>query len=352
MSIEQRRIIIGYEEDGTPITRMLKAKNQQEMNDKIIQAVIESGRIYEYLPHFMCNPTPVNHVCLEEYAADWLKRKRKIKETTRVNYNKYLTEYIVPDLGKKELRSISANDIQRMLDKHKNLSEKTLHEMKNILSQIFRYAISDEIVSKNPCTNMDIEIPSSKHMTRTALPIEQYKDIILNLSRLSLVDRQFLALCLFTGMRRGEVLGLMWEDIYDDEIHVKRNVTHPQRNEPEISTPKTNAGVRTIPVIEPLSNILMPCKKSGYIVGGEHPLSASAYRAMWYRINKTIDMHGATPHVLRHSYLTYAVGETNDFKTIQGISGHADIFTLLNRYAHPQEEKKKELSTQMEKLLT
>ena len=62
-------------------------------------------------------------------------------------------------------------------------------------------------------------------------------------------------------------------------------------------------------------------------------------------------MHGATPHVLRHSYLTYAVGATTDFKTIQGISGHADIFTLLNRYAHSQEDKVLELSEKMAQIL-
>ena len=63
-------------------------------------------------------------------------------------------------------------------------------------------------------------------------------------------------------------------------------------------------------------------------------------------------MHGATPHILRHSYLTYAVGATIDFKTIQGISKHSNVFTLMNRYAHPQEEKKVELSEEMAKILT
>ena len=52
------------------------------------------------------------------------------------------------------------------------------------------------------------------------------------------------------------------------------------------------------------------------------------------------------------SYLTYAAGLTSDIKTIQGISGHADAFTLLNRYAHPQEEKIDELSAEMSKLFT
>jgi integrase len=137
---------------------------------------------------------------------------------------------------------------------------------------------------------------------------------------------------MYTAMRRGEALGVRWEDIDGDVIHIRRNITHPQQNAPVITTPKTAAGVRDIPLVQPLAEILAPILATGYIVGGEKPLSLSAYRAMWERINKTINMHGAAPHVLRHSYLTYAVGETTDYKTVQGLSSHADLNTLLNTY--------------------
>ena len=75
-----------------------------------------------------------------------------------------------------------------------------------------------------------------------------------------------------------------------------------------------------------------------------YQLFRARYRALWTRINKAIDMHGATPHVLRHSYLTYAVGETTDYKTVQGISGHSDVNVLLNIYSHPQQQKVTELA--------
>ena len=100
-----------------------------------------------------------------------------------------------------------------------------------------------------------------------------------------------------------------------------------------------------------LKDILLPTKPKGFIIGGDNPLTLSAFRAMWKRIVNTIDMHGATPHTLRHSYLTYAVGKTTDYKTIQGISGHSDVFTLMNRYAHPQAEKMKQLSEKIGKIL-
>lgn len=352
MGIEQRRIIIGYEADGTAITRMLRASSQEEMNEKIIQAYIESGRIRDFLPPIQMLSSLNRTIILKDYADDWLTRKRKLKETTRVNYQKYLSEYIIPELGNRNIGLITPADVQKLLDNHRGLAEKTLKDMKGILSQIFQYAISDGIISKNPCSSKDLEIPSSKKKNRQALPVNQYQEIISHLPILTGFDRRFLAICLFTAMRRGEILGLRWEDIHHNKIHIKRNVTHPQRNAPEISSPKTKAGIRSIPLIEPLVEMLAPFEQSGFVIGGEKPLTLSAYRAMWKRITNDIDLHGATPHILRHSYLTYAVGATNDYKTVQGISGHADVFTLLNRYAHPQDNKVMELSSEMEKLLT
>ncbi len=352
MGIEQRRIIVGFETDGTPIARMLKARNQEEMNEKIVQTFIECGRIREFLPPIQSVLSTSEGVYLKDYAIEWLNRKRKIKENTKVTYQKRLDNYVIPNLGNKLISAITSSDIQALLDKYKNLSEKTLKETKGVLSQIFKYAISDSLITKNPCSNLDVEIPSVKRKTRFALPLEHFHDIISHLWMLEPKDRRFLALCLFTAMRRGEVLGLRWEDIHHGMIHVKRNVTHPQRNTPEVTTPKTKAGIRSIPLIKPLQKVLLPFEESGYIIGGENPLTASAYRAMWKRIQKTIEMHGATPHVLRHSYLTYAVGATTDFKTIQGISGHADVFTLLNTYAHAQDDKVLELSGKMAEILT
>ncbi len=338
--------------NGSPILKMLRARNQEEMNEKIVQSFVESGRIRDFLPPCQLLPSTSDNIRLEDYAIEWLNRKRKVKESTKVTYQKRLYQYIVPELGNKLIGSITSSDIQSMLDKHKNLSEKTLRETKGVLSQIMKYAISDSLISKNPCCNPDVEIPSVKRRIRLALPIEQFHDIVSHLPMLELKDRRFMALCLFTAMRRGEALGLRWEDIHHGIIHVKRNVTHPQRNAPEISSPKTKAGIRSIPMIEPLQKMLVPFEESGFIIGGENPLTASAYRAMWKRIKNTIDVHGATPHILRHSYLTYAVGATTDFKTIQGISGHADLFTLLNTYAHSQDDKVLELSGKMAEILT
>jgi len=352
MNQEQRRVIVSFNDDGTPNYRLIRAYSQDEMNVKIVKAFIESGRIKEIIPWFPLEQQTNQQVLVKDYAMEWLGRKRRLKENTRATYLKYLNQYIIPDLGDKIITTVKVKDVQEMLDKHDNLARKTLTEMKSTLSQIFKYAVSDEIIRKNPCESVDIVIPSNKKAERKALPLAQFQEILSNLVSLTGDDKRFLALCLFTAMRRGEVLGLRWEDIFAGKIHVKRNVTHPQRNQPTITTPKTKAGIRSIPLSEPLAKTLYPFEKEGFVIGGEKPYTLSKFRAMWKRIRETIDLHGATPHILRHSYLTYAVGATTDFKTIQGISGHSDVFTLMNRYAHPQEDKVIELTNEIAEVLT
>ncbi len=352
MAKERRRVIIAYNEDDSPIYKMLIANSQDEMNDKIVKTYIDCGRIKEFLPDQSTSQIPHAEMpLLKDFSQEWLKRKRKLKDTTKANYKKYLKEYILPVLGEKRIDQITVSNVQELLDTYKHLSYKTLKDAKGVLSQIFKYAVSDELVKKNPCDSVDLEIPSDRKKVRKALPLAEYKEIIAGMDKLQLQDRRFLALCMYTAMRRGEVLGLRWEDIENGVIHVRRNVTHPQQNTPMITTPKTEAGIRNIPIVEPLSIVLTPSEKEGFIIGGDQPLSLSAYRAMWTRIEKAINMHGATPHVLRHSYLTYAVGETTDYKTVQGISGHADLNTLLNTYAHPQQEKVVELAKNMTRIL-
>ena len=350
MATEHRRVLIGWNDDRTPIYKHISGQSQDEVNDKIVREYIANGRIFEFMDRPKTKEP--DKIIFRDYAEKWLKRKRKLKPTTKVNYKKYIDQ-IVSRIGDKELSDISVEDVQDILDSYSELSHKTLKDMKGVMHQILKYAKSDGYISTNPCESVDIEIPSDKVKIRKALPISQFKDILAHMNQLQPRDRIYLSLIMYTAMRRGEALGLKWEDVdfTNEVLHICRNVTHPQQNTPVVTTPKTEAGIRDIPIDETLISILKPWKSEGYILGGDKPLTLSAFRAMMKRINSAIDLHGATAHILRHSYLTYAVGETTDFKTIQGISGHADFSTLVNKYAHPQEDKMKDLAKRMHQRL-
>ena len=183
--------------------------------------------------------------------------------------------------------------------------------------------------------------PSKKKTVRNALEREQLTDIIANLHRLTDErDVLLLALLIYTGMRRDEVLGLKWENIDFEHslIHVVRGVTF-KCNLPHIDTSKTNAAIRSVPMPAALRQYLHPKDDNLFVIGGgEQPITEQTMKRMWDRIKKTINVYGATPHVFRHTYMTFADREAVPLKTLQSIGGYADIYTLKNRYTHIQRE--------------
>ena len=221
------------------------------------------------------------------------------------------------------------------------------------MGEIFKDAVEDGIIEKDPTASRRIAIPSDKSYDRDALPLDQFKEIIASLNRLAVMDKRLLVLMMFTGMRRGEVLGLRWEDIDTEAglIHVRRNVTHAGGNKPIIGTPKTKKGTRDIPLDPFVLNALTPIQEEGFVIGSESPITMTTYNNTMKRIRKTVDLHGATAHVFRHSYLTYMAGQTSDIKTLQAIAGHSTIGMTMNHYVHAQPDKIKEAGQQMHDLL-
>lgn len=146
---------------------------------------------------------------------------------------------------------------------------------------IVKSAMEDEIIQGDPTASKRIVIPSDKVTVRE------------------------------------EALGLRWEDIDvpGGLIHVRRNVTYPE-NQPTIGTPKSRNGFHSVPLDDTLLQCLQPLQETGFIFGRENPLSNQAFRNRWIRIEKVIDLHGATPHILRHSYLTFLAGTGMDIKTV------------------------------------
>ena len=76
----------------------------------------------------------------------------------------------------------------------------------------------------------------------------------------------------------------------------------------------------------------MQSKSKGFVLGGDEPWTQSKYDRAWERIGKTINLHGATAHVLRHSYLTMLGGTNATIKSLQTIAGHSDIRITMDRY--------------------
>lgn len=341
------RVEIGIDENGNPVHKWASGSTKKEFHDAIVRIYVEN----DMLGNLALEPQPVeetvvqheeNRTRFKEYVERWMLMYKipKLKDTTIQGYRTILNTHLYPAFGLWFIDDISTDDIQSFLNERKDLSRKTLKEILTFFSQVFEAAIEDGIVKKNPIKSKKLVIPSDKKTERTALPLDLFMEILANLDKLDKQNRRLVALLMFTGMRRGEVLGLRWEDIDFQEkvIHVHQNVTFAQ-NQPHIGDTKTYAGKRTIPLIPVLETLLCYNGETGYIIGGESPISHTMYIRAWNRIKIQVDLHGASAHIFRHTFLTMLSNAGVSPKIIQVIAGHADISTTMNIYTHGQLEE-------------
>ena len=277
-----------------------------------------------------------------DYAWEWFESYKvpKLRPGTEMNYRLIIRKHLVPFFGDMRLDEINTVDVQRFYNLHAHKAKSSVRCMGIILHGIFDSAIEDGLCVIDPTRSKRLTY-SKKKTVREALAIEDAQDIIHNLGKLEPRDRLLVALLIFTGIRRGEALGLQWEDIDFGRklINIRRSVRFVG-NRGYIGPTKSKAGVRLIPLEPQLEEILSALPHDGkYILGnGEFPITEMTYKRGWERICRTINMHGATAHVLRHTYITMAAAHL-DIKTLQTIAGHSDISTTMNRYAHGREDK-------------
>jgi len=357
MALIRRRIVIGYNDDGTEIVKRIQAKDENEANDKTVQAYVDSGRIWEFLDRGTSGEQrkEMTKTQFRAYTETWMEtfKKPKLKPKTFQSYVGYLHSHLYPAFGERFIEEITTQDVQSFMNERAHLARKSLKSYHDLLAQILDAAVEDKIIAENPAKSKRLANPSTKEKEREAVPETQFREITKNVMSLENgAEKLMLALLIFTGMRRGEALGLRWDDIDFEEkcIHIRRNVTHPG-NPPVIGTPKTKSGVRDIYFGENLEAILLAMKGEGFVFGGESPLSRKEYLTLDSRIRRKVDLHGATPHVLRHTYLTTAAGENIDPKTLQSMAGHADHQVTMNVYVHPKKENVARAGQMMDALL-
>lgn len=273
------------------------------------------------------------------YGEKWfcLYHQPKVKPNTANNTRILLYRHLYPALGARRLNEMTFDDIQALYNAKAALSHSTNQKLHIVLGAIFRNAFEDGLIEKNIMLSSRYVI-SKRQVIRNSLTQGDAADILRQVVDLNEGDKPFIMLPMLTGMRRGECLGLMWSDIDFSKriITVNRAITFAG-NQPVIDAPKSAAGYRQIPLLPELQAFLLSLPRHGeFIIGGHRPITEQVYQRTWERIRRTINLHGATAHVFRHTFATLAAPHT-DVKNLQAIMGHSDIQTTMNRYTHPQE---------------
>lgn len=278
--------------------------------------------------------------------------KPRWKDSTASTNKFLLDKHIGPYFNNMLLSSIDTASIQRFFQTKQHLSKSYTKQMLIMLHEIFENAVEDKKIKEDPTNSKRITLPQ-KVTKRDALEPEHFQDIIKHLDRLKGEDALFMAFLCFTGMRRGEILGLKWDNILEDKILIRSEVIFRGNAPFYHEYAKSKSGIRDVPISAELSEYLLN-RGEGLVFGGSAPYTQSKFDRMWQRIGKTINLYGATPHIFRHTYLTILAASNVDPKTIQALAGHADFSFTFNKYIDKNktniQDAGKQFSQHLEKL--
>lgn len=319
----------------------------------------------------------------------YIATKTELKASTRTNYRYMYKNYVRDTFGTKKLADVRYSDVKcfyNSLIKEKNFKPNSMEIIHTLLHPVFTLAVRDNYIRVNPTDGVMAEIKKShnwekpKRHALTEAQQEAFIDYMKNSEMYSHWLPLFTAF-LGTGCRVGELIGLRWEDIdtKNDTISINHNLIYRQNDdgvcEMHITTPKTEAGKRTIPMLPEVKHAFITerkrqmeqgirtCTIDGYTnfiflnrenyVHNPQTINRAIvriYKAYNEEEEKNAKKEKREPvliphfsvHNLRHTFCTrFCENETN-IKVIQEIMGHSDISTTMNIYAEATESKKQE----------
>lgn len=249
-----------------------------------------------------------------------------------------------------EAEEITAQMIQAFLADlgKQDFSRRSVQMHRDILNMIFNNSIIENELKYNPCAAVSIpkNLPSKKRL----LPDDEAIDAVR--AGGDAPFGLFALVCLYAGLRRGEALALMYEDIdrKNAHIHVTKAVEFIGNN-PHIKPPKTDAGVRDVPLLAPL-DVAIPEGK-GFIFhrpdGGL--LTKTQYRKRWTKYCESIGFD-ITAHQLRHGYATILYEAGIEDKDAQELMGHSTIAVTRDIYTHIRQRQKDATAKKLNRYLT
>lgn len=302
--------------------RWITASSMQEFADKVAK--------------LLSTPQSAGRHPFGDYAWNWFHTysKPNIETVTATTYERQIRLYLIPAFDGMDVEEITPDDVQRLFN-HMSGAKATKDKAKIVLNQILDAAVEDGLLLKNPLKSKRIKIKGVASKETPPYSVEQMRYLVQHIPEIeNPIDRMYLAIQAMHPLRLEEVLGLQPEDIDIDrmEIHVRRAVTHPNRNQPEIKDTKTGGSKRTIA----LSAAALPylCMDGGrFLFGGDKPLSYTQVRRMCNRIKKDLKFEeNITPIRFRTTVLTDLYEQTGDIKLAQAEAGHTTPAMTLKYY--------------------
>ncbi|CDC41724.1 integrase family protein [Firmicutes bacterium CAG:449] len=281
---------------------------------------------------------------LKELLELWLERymKHTIKIRTYNRYKSICELHLIKDLGEYELEELKPNVLQDFLLQKidGNYSTNTIKGIVSVLKQALKLAITLEFVDKEYCSNL--KMPSSEEKEISVFTKKEQQVIesfCLNHKKRNYIG---IVICLYTGIRLGELLALTWEDInFNSNLLTINKTSYSAKVDGKtqiiVDKPKTKKSNRVIPLPNQLVKLLKIIKKesnSKYVITTRNSgmVGNRSYQRTFKFILKKVNVPYRNFHSLRHTFATNAIELGMDVKTLAEILGHTNAMITLNRY--------------------
>ena len=341
------RYTVGHDpETGKSIIKNVLGKTQAEVKEKLKKAIeenvgIDYGRARNYTVRTWLE------VWMENYA------KIKLRPSTFKASQGFLKNHIKPQIGSIPLAELTSLDLQRfykhLLDggrvdrieakkKPKGLAPKTVRNIHQMIGSAYNLAMEQKLVARNPTDGC--ALPKAEHKEMQTLPVEQLTSFLREAKDSGVYELYYIDL--LAGLRRGELLGLKWDDVdlKNGILHVRRQIM--RQNGAVVEAPlKTKNSYRSIAIPADAVEVLKTQREkvgcgSEYVfpspTGG--PISPDSVLHMLQRVLKRAGLPRIRFHDLRHTFATMALQNGVDVKTVSSMLGHYSAGFTLDTYAH------------------
>lgn len=296
---------------------------------------------------------------LEEIGRQWLSEAAVTLKKSSINkYEDILRCYILPEFGENRLSEITNQDLTDFVNglllsggvNSQGLKPATVAEILSAMNGIRVYAMKRDyaVAFSAEC----IRLKREKKEIRV-FSLEEERQLLGHLREN--MDRTALGvlLCLFTGIRVGELCALRWDDIDIGAklMHISRTMQRVRtdgtdsKTEIRIFAPKSSSSVRTIP----LPDIIMGNLEKFYVSGafvltgdGSRYMEPRTMQNRFKRLLVSCGIRDANFHATRHTFATRCIELGFDVKSLSEVLGHANVAITMNRYVHPSMDHKTE----------
>lgn len=295
----------------------------------------------------------------------WLSEmKGTVKNSTYSNYENIIKLYLLPmfgDIKICELTTARINDTFLKFIKSAKLSEKYMHDILSVFKAVISY------ISKRFYTINVGEIISLSPENRAVTVLSEYEQRRLVRYLLDTPDYSKIGviLCLYTGMRIGEICALKWSDIRLNEGYIEVSKTMYRIKNIEgtevcnrvpktvisVGKPKTSSSDRKIPICNFIEKILLETgfhdPENYFLTDGKNYIEPRTYQNRFKKYLHEAGIQAVNFHALRHTFATNCINSGCDVKSVSEILGHSSVKITLDKYVHPSMAAKK---NQLDKL--